>query len=82
MTVFELRRENMSHVGGPAGSEYTTVDWTMLFKNQTKAMKEAQRDLKQDFDRDTNLAWKSDGKRMVCDCGPVMYTITKKQVLG
>lgn len=74
--MYRLTRENLTHLGGPMGTEYTTTDWTKYFHVFNKALAFAQKD-----NNNESLGWCVAGKRKwrSQDCGSHMYHITEVQ---
>jgi len=73
--LFELIAEDLSHLGGPMGSEYTTDSSIGLFKTETSAQEKAEKCFKK------KLSWRRDGKRLVTDnIGSVRYRIIPRKV--
>ena len=76
----ELVSENLSHLGGPMGSEYTTTNFRKFFKSVDEAKKYAEKDYKKN--RANPIKWEvgyvQDDERITSgDLGFVMYEITK-----
>lgn len=57
MIVYELVKEDWTHLGGPMGSEYTTTIWNRIFTTLERAKEVAQNDHMEDDDR-RNIRWK------------------------
>jgi len=74
--MYELRSENLTHLGGPMGSEYTTTNWRKFFKSLDGAKECAEKDYA-DHKGSVPLKWtKNDkGKLSTGDLGYVMYHI-------
>lgn len=72
-----LRSENLTHLGGPMGTEYTTTNWRKYFTKFQYARDYAEQDYGQ------SLTWHSsneDGSVRSDDLGSVMYHITRINV--
>jgi hypothetical protein len=68
--MVKLISENLAHLGGPMGSEYTTENFCKLFKNRRNAKKYAEKDY------GNKLEWLKDGKNeRTNDLRYVMYHI-------
>jgi len=80
--VFNLTATDMSHLGGPMGTEYTSIMYVKTFGTLEKAQKYAQKDYKYS-DIGLALKWKKDGRNAWTsgDLGWVEYTINKVKVL-
>jgi len=76
--VFNLTATDMSHLGGPMGTEYTNTMFVKTFKSVENAQKYAQKDYKESI-----IDWKKDGRNAWTsgDLGWVEYTINKVKVL-
>lgn len=76
--VFNLTATDMSHLGGPMGTEYTSINFVKSFKNLENAQKYAQKDCKRFV-----IKWKKDGRNSWTsgDLGWVEYTIDKVKLL-
>lgn len=83
--VYILSSENLTQLGGPMGTERTTINWTMVFSSAAAAKSYAQRDydsrrkkaspIRWHLDRDGD-SWHSD------DLGFVMYHVKETKVEG
>jgi hypothetical protein len=85
-TFFELKSEDMTHLGGPMGSDYTKENWHKLFKSLGSAKACAERDYNKQIKGLTKgyrkLCWKEDGYGgwTTGDLLFVMYTIKRVSV--
>lgn len=77
MTTYRLVSENLTHLGGPMGTEYTTTNWTKYFSSFDKAKTYARKDYK--GDKDWNWLKEKIGVRSP-DLGYVMYHISPVKV--
>lgn len=75
--IFKLVSENMTHLGGPMGTEYTYPNWTRYFSSVEKAKAYALKDYrKETANKKANLMWLKDGKGVRTeDLSFVMYLI-------
>jgi hypothetical protein len=70
--MYELKSINLSHIGGPMGTEYTRTNWRRYFKTLKGAKTAAENDYSK------NIDWKkTDGEIHSGDLLYVMYTIKK-----
>jgi hypothetical protein len=68
--MYELKSVNLSHLGGPMGSEYTTTNWRRYFKTLKGAKNAADKDYGKKID------WKkTDGEIHSGDLLYVKYEI-------
>lgn len=75
--IYELLSENLSHLGGPMGSEYTTDNWRKHFDDVELAKKYAEKDFK------NKIKWqKSPSGYCSGDLHFVMYTIKKLKIIS
>lgn len=73
--VFELKSENLTNLGGPMGSEYTTTNWRKLFETEEAAKKYAEKN----YGR--KIKWVKSGKHTRSpDLSYVMYHIKEVKV--
>jgi len=76
MTVWEVESENLTHLGGPMGTEYTTTNWRKLCKTLAAAKRVAEEDFRKP------IAWIRAGKGCRSDdFGHVMYRIQPQEVV-
>lgn len=74
MTVYMLTATDLTHLGGPMGSEYTKVIFNKPYKNLSKAKAAAEKDYEQPIEwqnQESNKFWTSG------DLGHVTYDIRK-----
>lgn len=75
--MWMAKSENLSHLGGPMGTEYTTTNWRKYFK----AFKNAKAYCKADYKKKTgkSFKWRIANQHTACsgDLSFVMYTILK-----
>lgn len=79
MKVFVLESEDLSRLGGPMGTERTTVNFMRIFKSPASAMAYAQKDYGK-----RSIRWKKHPKRQEWSSGDllhVMYTIYETEVM-
>lgn len=80
--MYVLIRENLTHLGGPMGTEYTYADWRKYFTTIEKAKRYAVKDSAA-FTKATGeaLRWRKE-RRGACsqDCGSHMYFIRPVKV--
>ena len=80
--IYELRSENLTHLGGPMGTEYTYDNWRKHFDNLKKAKDYAQKDYdKNRPDENKKLEWqKTKTGIRTDDLYFVMYHIDRVKV--
>lgn len=67
-----LTCEDASHLGGPMGSEYTTLVFTKVYSSVEVAQKKAE-EYQHGFPEWAR--WKENDKKMWCDSGAYIWTI-------
>lgn len=73
--MYQLIAEDLSHLGGPMGSEYTTEMFRRFFTTLDKAKEAANRHYNRDMKRGP-IKWEKDGRGVTSgDLSWVMYTI-------
>jgi len=79
MKIFRLISKNLTHLGGPMGSEYTYNNFTKSFATLESAKSFAEDDYKGEetikWSHPNDTVWRSQ------DLGYVMYNIKKEEVL-
>jgi len=84
--VFQLESENLSHLGGSMGTEYTTTNWTKPFGSLADAKAYAEKDYVRQTGKknaaDRPLVWVREHSRYVRteDMGFVMYHVRRTTV--
>src|SRR5271170_1656656 len=84
--VFQLESENLSHLGGSMGTEYTTTNWTKPFGSFADAKAYAEKDYVRQTGKknaaDRPLVWVREHSRYVRteDMGFVMYHVRRTTV--
>lgn len=73
--MYVLKSENLSHLGGPMGSEYTTTNWRKFYKKSKNAKLFAEKD----FGKKIKWIKKKEGWRSP-DLLYVMYHINKVKI--
>jgi len=77
MEIFELTSENLSGLGGPMGSERTTINYVMPFADKQAAIEYAENEYGE------MISWERKSDYLCSgDLSYVMYTIRKKKVIG
>lgn len=84
--VWKVLKEDLTHLGGPMGSEYTTPILTKLFSKKEKAIEWIKKDMKKEGREDsfekptsTNKSLKT-SKHLYWDCLHVGYSLDKDKV--
>ena len=77
MDIYILTCEDASHLGGPMGSEYTTLMWTEVFTSLDKAKAHAEKHWWREDSRWDRAAFRE--AKWSADVGPYIYTIEKKR---
>jgi hypothetical protein len=84
--VWKVTKEDLSHLGGPMGSEYTTTILTKLFSEKEKAIEWIKKDMKKEkreehFEKPTsrNKSLKT-SIHLYWDCLHVGYSLDKDKV--
>jgi hypothetical protein len=83
VNVFQLESENLSHLGGPMGSEYTTTNFTKPFGSLVAAKEYAEKDYRKQAGKNGNeIKWVRENSTHVRteDMGFVMYHIRRTPV--
>jgi hypothetical protein len=85
IAVFQLESENLSHLGGPMGSEYTTTNYTKPFASLVDAKAYAEKDYVRQTGKNAAerpLVWVRENSRYVRteDMGFVMYHVRRTSV--
>ena len=83
--IFELVSLDLSRIGGPMGTEYTTDNWRKLFTKKEDAQIFAETDYKKeckDYKRNPEkIKWSKSGNRWHSqDLTFVMYEIQKREI--
>ncbi len=76
--MYSLRSENLTHLGGAMGSEYTFDNYTKYFNERENASKYANKEYNKGRKKKKELGWiKTKGKEQYRteDLGYVMYHI-------
>ena len=75
--MYELTSQNLTHLGGPMGSEYTYDNWRKFFTTIELAKKYAQKDYNKDGPAPEFIKWKKENKDCITsqDLGYVQYYI-------
>ena len=86
VAVFQLESENLSHLGGPMGSEYTTINFTKPFASLDVAKEYADKDYRRQTGakdaKERPLVWVRENSRYVRteDMGFVMYHVRRTTI--
>jgi hypothetical protein len=86
VTVFQLESENLSHLGGQMGTEYTTTNWSKPFSSLATAKEYAAKDYRRQTGAKNAklrpLVWVREHSRYVRteDMGFVMYHVRSTTV--
>jgi hypothetical protein len=83
IVVFQLQSENLTHLGGPMGSEYTTTNFTKPFGSLADAKTYAEKDyVKQAGKGAREIVWVRENPKYVRteDMSFVMYHIRRTTV--
>lgn len=83
MIIYELVSEDLTHLGGRMGTEYTTENWHYLFETIGAAKAYAEKDYR--YQKETPIQWyHSIGSHYDCsgDLHYVMYTIKPVKMKG
>lgn len=75
--MFRLISENLSNLGGPMGTESTSINWERFFSDAYDAKFQAEQDYGSRID---NWVKVSDGHIRSPDLGYVMYHINRVEV--
>ena len=68
--MVKLTSENLTNIGRPMGTEYTTTNWDKYFKTVKKAKAYAEKDYRE------KIKWEKDGSGITSgDLSYVMYDI-------
>jgi hypothetical protein len=85
--IYMLESEDLTHLGGPMGSEYTTTNFRKYFSSVKKAKEYAEQDYKRNVnvtERHSEIEWKKwnskTGYTNSGDLSFVMYTIARIEV--
>jgi hypothetical protein len=80
--MYELESENLTHLGGPMGTEYTYTNWRKFFSSIKEAKDYAKKDyLKHRDDLPDDWEWiREKGETRTPDLLFVMYHIRKVTV--
>jgi hypothetical protein len=73
-SLWMVTKEDLSHLGGPMGSEYTTTIWEKYFATEKEARAAIEKDMKKEKVDPDNDAWE---KKTYWDCRWVGYGIKK-----
>lgn len=57
--MYELIKENLSGLGGPMGSEHTSIDWKKHFETAEDAMEYAENDSTDFLGNANEVTWRS-----------------------
>ncbi len=75
--MYELRSENLTHLGGPMGSEYTYDNWRKHFTKIEFAKEYAEKDYLKKNNNPEKIKWVKEYNHIrTQDLGFVMYYIT------
>lgn len=74
--LYQLVSENLSNLGGPMGTEYTTTNYRKFFKTVVAAKKSAEKE----YGKRINWTKKKDGNLRSPDLAYVMYHINAVNV--
>ena len=86
LVIFNMESENLSHLGGPMGSEYTTTNWVKPFASLDEAKAYAEKDYTRQTGKknaaERPIVWVRENSRYVRseDMGFVMYHIRRTTV--
>lgn len=81
--LWELESEDLSNLGGPMGSEYTTTNWRKFFPTQLSARRFAEADYLKETDSPSPIVWsRRRGGVSSQDLLFVMYHIRPVKVQG
>ena len=69
--MYSLTSENLTHLGGPMGSEYTTTNWRKYFETLEEAKEYAEKD----YNGKEKIKWSGSNKIHSQDLLFVMYQI-------
>ena len=78
--MFELESENLTGLGGPMGTEETTINWRKFFTTVEKAKEFAEKDYKKKGGREEFDWHEDDGEWCSGDLLFVMYNIRPVKV--
>ena len=78
--VWVLTCEDASHLGGPMGTEYTTLCWTRLFAKQESAKKYAEGFIRKIWKKPA-IDWKVNDNHIAWDALSHIFTI-KRMIVG
>lgn len=83
MTIYVLSNINLAGLGGPMGTEHTSVRWTKYFSTLAKAKAYAERNFKYKNTNAEKIEWSRSGNGCVVsqDLRWVQYEIQRKKVL-
>jgi hypothetical protein len=60
--TYVLKSENLTHLGGPMGTEYTYDNWMKYFSDPDKAKAYAEKDYQKETSSKKTLRWLKEGK--------------------
>jgi hypothetical protein len=79
--VYMLTSENLTHLGGPMGSEYTYPNWSKLFGTLEAAKLYAEADYEVQAKKKADWEWVKEGQGLRSpDLIAMMYHIRKERV--
>ncbi len=77
-SIYSLTSKNLTHLGGPMGTEYITTNWIEYFSTMEKAKAYAEKVYK----GAEKIEWRIRGKHISSqDLGFVMYCIKKIEII-
>ena len=83
--IYELEATDMTHCGGPMGSEYTESLWHKFFSSLQKAKDYAEKDYSKQASRKRKITWifvrdRFSREYTSRDLGFIMYDIRRVQI--
>lgn len=73
---WKVTSEDLTHLGGPMGTEYTTVNWVKVFSSKDKALSY----IRKDYGKELRDPYSIKGERARWDLGYVGYTLEPLKV--